>query len=113
MALKNEYEKTELITFYKRIPLFPENFRSMFEVFKTRCTRRYNINIEYITLIQEVTEIMKLHKTSPIEFSRQGKLVMCTEGYKMKSINQENIKSYINKAKLFIREIENMVSRNG
>ena len=37
---------------YKRIPPFKEDFDSMFNAFKARVTRRYNINIEYITLIQ-------------------------------------------------------------
>ncbi|MBN2458074.1 hypothetical protein JXB31_03000 [Candidatus Woesearchaeota archaeon] len=97
---------------YKRIPPFEENFDSMFNLFKARCTRRYNVNIEYITLIQEIRDITSLHKKSPVEFTRQDRLVICNDRFRIKTVSIDNIKNYINKAKLFIRESENMVRRN-
>jgi len=98
---------------YKRIPPFQDNFESMFLAFKSRVTRRYDINIEYITLIQEVDEILKQHKKSPVEFRRQDKFVICSETYRMKVISIENIKKYIETAKRFIKETENMVKAHG
>lgn len=98
---------------YKRIPPFQENFSSMFNMFKARCTRRYNINIEYITLIQEVSNILAQHRKSPVEFRKDDKFVICSEDYRLKIISIDHIKKFIEKAKLFIRESENMVSVNG
>ena len=98
---------------YKRIPPFTETFDSMFTMFKARLTRRYHINIEYITLIQEVKKILEEHKKSPVEFARKGKFVICSDTYKIKVVDADLIKKYINKAKLFVIEAENMVKTNG
>jgi len=98
---------------YKRIPPFQESYESMYHSFKSRITRRYNINIEYLTLIQEVDDIMKQHKKSPIEFRRQDKFVICSENYRMKVISIDKIKEFIEKTKQFIKETENMVNLHG
>lgn len=98
---------------YKRIPMFNESFENMYLIFKARTTRRYNINIEYLTLIEEVRQILNQHKKSPIEFSRKDKFVICSDDYRMKTISIENIKSFINKAKLFQTEAERMVKLDG
>jgi hypothetical protein len=97
---------------YKRIPSFDNDFRTMFDIFKARCTRRYHINIEYITLVHEVETILEMHKKSPIIFNREGSLIICSDDYDTLSISPEKIKNYINKAKLFIREAETMVGKN-
>ena len=94
---------------YKRIPPFEENFDSMWNTFKLRCTRKYNINIEYITLVQEVNEILKQHKKSGMEFRRNNEFVICSDTYRLRVIRSTDIKKYLEKAKLFIKEIENMV----
>ena len=84
----------------------------MWNTFKLRLTRRYNINIEYITLVQEVNDILKQHKQSPVEFRKNDQFVICSENYRIKVIKAEHIKKYIEKAKLFIKETENMVRAN-
>jgi len=108
MATVLHYERL-----YKRIPPFQDNFESMFNTFKARCTRRYNINIEYITLITDVNSILTQHKQSPVEFRKDDKFVICSEDYRLKVISIDTIKKYIEKAKLFVKESENMVSIDG
>ena len=98
---------------YKRIPPFQENFDSIFNTFRARCTRRYNINIEYITLIQDLDIILKQHKKSPVEFSRKGKFVICSEDYRIKVLSLDKIKGFVKKAKLFIQETQNMIGKYG
>ncbi|MFW6450130.1 MAG: hypothetical protein ACOCZ6_03680 [Nanoarchaeota archaeon] len=98
---------------YKRIPPFNNTFENMYYLFKARCTRRYQINVEYIKLIEELREILNQHKKSPVEFKRKDKFVICSEDYKMRVISAEKIKNYINKAKLFHTEAERMVNING
>lgn len=98
---------------YKRIPPFREEFDSMYNMFKDRCIKRYNINVEYIKLIEDLREILKRHQESPVEFSRKGKFVICSDDYRMRVIKAEDIKKYINKAKLFQTEAERMVNING
>ncbi len=98
---------------YKRIPPFEDNFDSMYNMFKARCTRRYEINVEYIKLIEDLYHILREHKKSPVEFSRKDKFVICSDNYRMKVITSEDIKKYIKKAKLFQLEAERMVKING
>lgn len=98
---------------YKRIPAFNDSFESMYNLFKARLTRRYQINVEYIKLIEELKEIIDKHKKSPVEFSRKDKFVICSEDYKMRVVTADKIKNYINKAKLFHTEAERMVKING
>jgi len=97
---------------FKRIPHFEDNFQSKFNMFRLRITRLYNINIEYITLIQEVKDLIVEHKKSPVEFSRKDKFVICTNTYKIKTVSVDHLKKYLAKAKLFIQEASNIVSKN-
>jgi hypothetical protein len=97
---------------YKRIPSFNNDFITMLDIFKARCTRRYHINIEYINLVYEVKAILEMHKKSPVVFKREGNLIICSDNYTTLAISPEKIKNYINKAKLFIREVETMVGKN-
>jgi len=97
---------------YKRVPPYQDNFESVFNIFKTRITRRYNVNIEYITLITDINSILNQHQKSPMEFRRNDKFVICSADYRTKVITEDNIKKYIEKAKVFIRETENMVKGN-
>ncbi len=95
--------------YYKKIPPFKDDFINLFNIFKARSARRYNFDKEYIFLIQDVYEIIKKHKKSPVEFRRQDKFVICTEDFDMKVISAENIGNYIKKAKSFIREVEHKI----
>ncbi|MFP4402769.1 MAG: hypothetical protein ACOC3X_02280 [Nanoarchaeota archaeon] len=98
---------------YKKIPKFNETFDSIFNLFKARCERRYNIDKEYLQIIQEIKNIINEHKKSPIVFSKENKLIICSDDYRLKKISIENIKKYINKIKLFHNEAERMVKING
>ncbi len=103
-----EYERS-----YKRISAYPADFESVYKIFKSHCTKRYNFNIEYIKVIEEIRDIMRKHKESPIEFSRNNKLVICTDNYRMRVITIDKIKKYINKAKLFQKDVERLVTKHG
>ncbi|MFH1328750.1 MAG: hypothetical protein ABIH76_07935 [Candidatus Bathyarchaeota archaeon] len=84
---------------YKRVPLVPGDFRSEFEIFKSRCAVRYGIDRIYVELIEELNRVVELRKTSPMEFVRRDKLVICTENYKMKVINLAKVKDYLKLSK--------------
>jgi len=43
---------------FKRIPPFHDSFESKFNIFRARCTRRYNLSEDHIMLIQLVKEII-------------------------------------------------------
>ena len=97
---------------FKRIPPFPENFTSKFELFKDECTKRYNINDEYLKIIKDLKDIIVAHKKSPIEFSRKENFVICNGDYRFRTISANEVKGYVEKAKLFIKSVSTIVSKD-
>ena len=96
----------------KLIPLFKDNFESKFNIFRQKCVDRYKIDRNYIIEMQNLRDIIVGHKKSPVEFVRKDRFVICSDNYKLKTINIEEIKRYLNKAKLFIEEATNIISKN-
>lgn len=97
---------------FKRIPPFQDTFESKFNMFKLKTSVRYNIDNSYLMLMQEVRDMVLEHKKSPVEFSRHDSFVICSENYHMKTISTKNIQEYITKTKLFIEEVDKIVSKD-
>lgn len=97
---------------FKRIPDFKDDFNNKFNVFKQNVVRRRNIDTEYVNLIQDIKNLIVQHKKSPMEFSRGDKFVICTSSFRYKTISVNDMKKFINKSKLFINEIDSIVSKN-
>ncbi len=97
---------------FKKISAFPENFEGRFYVFKDKCVPRYNIDKEYLALIREIKEIIIAHKKSPVEFVRNDRFIICSENYRMKTVNVDQLKKYIAKSKVFVQETSNIVNKN-
>jgi len=90
---------------YKRISSLPEGYESRFDIFKTKIAKRYNIEREHLLMMKDLENIISYRRKSPLEFIRKDKLVICSDSYKMKTINYEQIKSYINKSKPFFTRL--------
>lgn len=97
---------------FKRVPAFHENFGSRFNLFRDKVEGRYNIDESYLNLIQTIRELLILHKESPVEFAKKDQFVICSEDYNIKTITPEQIRNYLDKAKLFIAEASSIVSKN-
>ena len=101
------YERT-----FKRIPDFADNFASKFELFSDKCAKRYNIPYEQLKAIKDLREIIIAHKKSPVEFSRKANFVICEDNYRTRTISSNEVKNYIEKAKLFIKGVTTIVSKD-
>ena len=97
---------------FKRIQPFPDNFASKFEIFREKCAKRYNIPDEHLKIIKDLGEIIVAHKKSPVEFSRKENFVICGDDYRIRSISSNEVKNYIEKAKLFIKDVTTIVSKD-
>lgn len=97
---------------FKRIPAFHDNFESKLQVFKDRCMRKYGFNPIYVKSMSELKDIIVEHKKSPVEFARKDQFVICSDNYHCKTVSIDNIKKYLNQAKLFIAETNSIVSKN-
>src|SRR3989338_1295550 len=78
------YEK-----YYKRIQHFPSDFKSKIEIFRLTCNH-YNINRNYVALIQDLHDIIDKRKTSKMEFVKQDKYVIWDNGH-IVTLNYEKI----------------------
>ena len=63
-------------------------------------------------IIRDIKDIIVSHKKSPMEFSRNDSLIICNENYNMKTISSNLIRGYIQKAKLFIKNISTIVGKD-
>jgi hypothetical protein len=100
------------ILFYEKyrnkIPPFHEDFDSMFCIFRARLSRRYSFSRDYAEVMQKIKELIEQHRKSPIEFSRDGKFVICSDTYRLNVVSDKTITVYLEKAKIFIKDAENM-----
>ncbi|MBW2989256.1 hypothetical protein KY358_02960 [Candidatus Woesearchaeota archaeon] len=101
------YEKN-----YKIIPPFQDNFTSKFNIFREKCAKRHNIDDGMVLMMDEIRDIVIQHKNSPVEFTRNDSLVICSQDYNMKTIDPEKMKRYIMKSKLFISNINSIINKN-
>jgi hypothetical protein len=96
---------------FKRVPPFHDNFSSKFNLFKEYAEKK-NINKEYLRLIQNIKDIIVKHKKSPVEFVRKDQFVICNGSYKVHTISVNELKEHIAKAKSFLRQTQDIVSKN-
>ena len=97
---------------FKRIPPFHDTFESKFNLFSSKIARKYNVDKQYLDAIKNVQDLVKDHKNSPIEFIREGKFVICSKDYRMKTITVDGLKNFIRLAKDFIKTNNRIVEKN-
>ncbi|MBR9677569.1 hypothetical protein GOV04_05500 [Candidatus Woesearchaeota archaeon] len=90
---------------YKRIPAYPDNFESKIRLFREKIVTRKNLDVEMVKLMRELHEIIQMHKKSPVEFQRKDAFVICSSDYRMKTFTANDLKKYLLKAKLFIKQL--------
>ncbi len=98
--------------FFKRVLPFHDNFDSKFNMFKEKCVSSYKIDRDIVNIMQEIKEIIVLHRKSPIEFRKKDRFIICAEDYSIKAVTLDQIKSYIKKTKEFVNQINEIVSKD-
>ncbi|MBD3310051.1 hypothetical protein GF351_02430 [Candidatus Woesearchaeota archaeon] len=93
---------------FKKIPPFNDNFSSKLSVFKQKCVERYGIESRYLFLLRDLKNIIVEHRKSPMEFVRNDKFVICSDSYNLRTININDLRSYVSDAKVFIEEMGNI-----
>lgn len=102
----------ELERTFKRVPGYQDNFDSKLRVFREKVMPKYKISQEHLKLILKVRELMLAHKESPVEFTRKNNLVMATDNYEIRTLNDKSLKEIIFKAKVFINEVAKVTEQN-
>ncbi|HII16183.1 MAG TPA: hypothetical protein HA362_07815 [Nanoarchaeota archaeon] len=99
-----EYERL-----YKRVPLVPGPFEMELELFKSECVNRYGFNRNIVLLMLDLKSIVQAKKESPVEFSRQGKFVICGEDYSMNVLDIQKMKLYVMEGREFMAKINHVL----
>ena len=90
----------------KLIPPYHDNQESKLLSFKNYVAKKHNLN-EYVDLIERIIFFTNERKKTPIEFSRKGSYVVCSDQFsKISTITETDVKQYIKKAKHFIDIVE-------
>lgn len=97
---------------FKRVPSFQENFQSRMELFRRVVAPQYNINTNYIKMINDVRTVLSEHKKSPVSFVKQDRFVILSPTYSVKTIDLNLAKKYVFETKLFVKNIDNIVRKN-
>ena len=97
---------------FKRIPPFHDTFPSRFEIFKDKMIPKYELSPKYVKLIKDVGSIISEHKKSPVEFARKDKFVICSPSYSLKTIDTNLVKKYIFETKVFVDNVNKIVSKH-
>jgi hypothetical protein len=96
---------------FRRVPQHSDNFDSKFSLFRLKVVPRYNIDSSFAELIARVKDILRKHRQCPVEFTRKGKFVICSEGWKVESLGIQQLQQYIYKAKEFFELVNKITSR--
>jgi DNA-binding ferritin-like protein (Dps family) len=94
--------------YYKRIRPLPDNFEVRYQAFKNSIIR-HNIKESEARLVKEIKTLLDSHKSSPIEFSRKDKFIICTDDYRVKSISIQEVKDYLEKTKSFLMKVDSII----
>ncbi|MBS3166854.1 hypothetical protein J4403_01450 [Candidatus Woesearchaeota archaeon] len=112
LALKHKTDSLlEYERLYKRISPIPQNQELKLNLAE-KCLRRYNLSNEMIHLIREVNSILEQHKKSPIAFGKGEKFVICSENYRTKTINIQEVKEYIVSAREYLSKLDKVLLKN-
>lgn len=95
---------------FKLVPPFSENFESKLQTLQQK-RERYGLEQGYFELIRELREEVALHKSSPVEFRRKDRFIICTDSYKMKAITANQLREYLKKGQQFLERMNQITSR--
>lgn len=92
---------------FKRIMNIPDDFELKFSLFKEKA-KRYGVNESTLRVIKELHYLMRVHKESPMEFTRNNKLVICGDnGYRnLKMVGIDNVKNFVIAVRPLIEVLE-------
>lgn len=105
MASVLEHEKL-----FKRINNVPESPMAKYVILKQRTPLGFeDRNYEIIT---DLTEISGRHKASPVEFPRDGKFVIASDNYELRTLTPNDLKDYLAKTRKIVEQLYEMTRKN-
>jgi hypothetical protein len=89
---------------------FSDDFGSRFIAFK-RIAPAGGFDGSDIALVEDVHKIVSEHESSPVEFPRKDRFVICDERYCCDIISLSDMKNYLFRARLFVEKAERVLKQ--
>ncbi len=93
------------------VPYYSDNFKSKFQIFRQKSALRHNLPHQYLSLMSQLKLTLELHKRSPMEFIRGGRIVICDKDYELRTVSPQEVQGYLQQAKEFLAQAEVVVRR--
>ncbi|MFH1365450.1 MAG: hypothetical protein ABIH28_02620 [archaeon] len=95
---------------HKRIKLSNDPYQN-FKLFKEKCSKNYFINEKEIKMIEELFDLAKSHKKSPMEFIKDGRVVILSNDMSKRIFNIEDVKKFLEMSKKVIEKTKEVFRR--
>jgi len=79
-------------------------------LFKTHCMQRYKFPPLVTQTVKDIESLKKAQKESHTEFTRKGKIIICTDDYTMREINEKMVKQYLETTRMFLKQVEAVIN---
>ena len=93
---------------YKRISLYSDA-KNNFETFKNKSSKRFNITKQEIELMIRLFELEQSHKKSPMEFTKDNKVIILSDDLSQKIITLEEIKKFLQLSKDILKKTKTII----
>ncbi len=115
-ALENVFlsisQSIDAIVYHARekrlIPPFHNSFSIKFDLF-CELAKRYPISKNIINAIEQLKELLMFSDDSPVEFSRNGDYILCSDDYDIKRITHELVYEMISHSRLLQKLAEEIL----
>ncbi len=84
---------------YKRVDPGVGDFDSEVGVFSDHCVRRYGLPAGCARMVKDVRSLADKKKACPVEFARKDMYVLCSDSYKMDSLDIRTVKGFVDCAR--------------
>ena len=80
-------------------------------MFRETCLDKYDLSREGFLVLKDLKEILDEHSKSTVEFRRKDSFVICSDNFRLKTLNLVRVKDLIYKSKPFIEKANRMIGR--
>jgi hypothetical protein len=95
---------------HKRIEL-SDNPTTNFKLFKEKCSKRYSISEKEIKTIEELFDLVKSHRQSPMEFIKNGRVVILSNSMLGKTFTVEDVKRFLETSKNMVKKTKEVFKK--
>lgn len=95
----------------KRVALHKDSWENM-RTFTERCCPRYGITRQETDLILKLFDFVEKHRQSPLEFMKNGKVVIVSENSRTVTLTVEMAKEFLLLAKTILKKIMENIEKN-